>query len=64
VAPFMATYNTLDVLVRTWSLRFVLFWMKSNGSPMMVLNMWLTKPLCRRRGVLEGTLDTPWKWIE
>jgi hypothetical protein len=40
------------------------FWMKSNGSPTMVLYTWLTKPWCGRRGVLEGMLETPWKWIE
>jgi hypothetical protein len=43
-APFMATYNTLEALVHTWSAHFVPFWMKSNGSPMMVLDTWLTKP--------------------
>jgi hypothetical protein len=40
------------------------FWMKSNESPMMVLDTWLTKPWSGRREVLEGTLGTPWKWIE
>jgi hypothetical protein len=44
VSPFMATYNTLEVLVRTWSPCFVPFLMKSNRSPMMVLHSWLTKP--------------------
>jgi hypothetical protein len=44
VPPFMATYNTLEVLVRTWSPHFGLFWMKSNGSPTMVLDTWLTTP--------------------
>jgi hypothetical protein len=43
VSPFMATYNTLEALVRTWSPRFVPFLMKSNGSPTMVLDMWLIK---------------------
>jgi hypothetical protein len=43
VYPFMATYNTLKALVRTWSPRLSHFWMKSNGSPMMVLDTWLTK---------------------
>jgi hypothetical protein len=43
VSPFMATYNTLEALVRTWSPHFVPFWMKSNGSPTMVLDTWLTK---------------------
>jgi hypothetical protein len=26
--------------------------------------MWLIKPWCGKTGVLEGELDTPWKWIE
>jgi hypothetical protein len=26
VTPFMATYNTLDVIIHTWSPRFLLFW--------------------------------------
>jgi hypothetical protein len=44
VSPFMATYNTLEALVHTWFPHFVLFFMKSNGSPTMVLGMWLKKP--------------------
>jgi hypothetical protein len=40
------------------------FWIKSNGSPTMVLDTWLIKPCCGRRDVLEGALSTPWKKIE
>jgi hypothetical protein len=57
--------------ITLWRLWFILgllilshFWMKSNGIPMMVLDTWLTKPWCGRRGVLKGALGTPWKWIE
>jgi hypothetical protein len=39
-------------------------WMKSNESSMVVLGTSLATPWCGRRGVLEGALDTPWKWIE
>jgi hypothetical protein len=38
-------------------------WMKSNGSHTIVLGTYLTKQWCGRRGVLEGVLGTPWKWI-
>jgi hypothetical protein len=35
VSPFMATYNTLEVLVHTWSPRFVPFLDEEHESPMI-----------------------------
>jgi hypothetical protein len=37
-------------------------WMKSNGIHIMVLDTWLIKQWCGRRNVLEGVLDTLWRW--